>query len=103
MGKEPEALRGASIPGLRHLLPPYLLQLQRLQHQAAVPTAGSGYRSQLGRLLTPAARLLSNDTRSALSGWPPQGAEEEPREETGWQRGCLLANGLRREDTDLLP
>ena len=31
-GKEPEALRGASILGLHHLLPSYLLQFQCRQH-----------------------------------------------------------------------
>lgn len=31
-GKEPEALRGASILGLPHLLPSYLLQFQCRQH-----------------------------------------------------------------------
>lgn len=56
-------------------------------------------RSQLGHQL----RVLSSDTRSALSRRPPQGAGDERREETGWQRGCLLATGLWREEAAVPP
>lgn len=102
--KLPQALRRASKPGLPPLLP--------LLPPAAPVTPALGHRVHCWlRLLAPSwatslyqqFRVLSSDTRSALSGWLPQGAEDERREETGWQRGCPLATGLWREKAAVLP
>lgn len=102
--KLPQALRRASKPGLPPLLP--------LLPPAAPVTPALGHRVHCWlRLLAPGwatslyqqFRVLSSDTRSALSGWLPQGAGDERREETGWQRGCPLATGLWRERAAVLP
>lgn len=100
----PQALRRATIPGLPPLLP--------LLPPAAPGTPAPGHRVHCWlRLPAPSwatslyqqLRVLSSDTRSALSRRPPQGAGDERREETGWQRGCLLATGLWREEAAVPP